>query len=48
MSRSPRIDPRPFVTHNKKMTLEKMSNLESLFSICIGSQVCEEILAVKR
>ena len=48
MSRGPRVDPRPFMTHKKKMSLEQMSDLQGLYSITIGSAVLIQILAVKR
>lgn len=44
MSRGPRIDPRPFVTHKKKMFLEQMNELKVLYSISVGET---EVLAAK-
>jgi hypothetical protein len=48
MSRTPKVDPRPFVTHKKKMFLEQMTELQGLYTVVIGGKVTEEILAVKR
>lgn len=41
------MDPKPFVTHKKKMFLENLSDLIAIYSFLLG-QKAVEILAVRR
>jgi hypothetical protein len=47
LTKGPRIDPKPFVTHKKKMFLENLSDLIAIYSFLLGPKK-QEILAVRR
>lgn len=47
LTKGPRVDPKPFVTHKKKMFLENLADLIAIYSFLIGQKKLE-ILAVRR
>jgi hypothetical protein len=47
LTKGPRVDPKPFVTHKKKMFLENLSDLIAIYSFLLGQKNLE-ILAVRR
>lgn len=46
LTKGPRVDPKPFVTHKKKMFLENLSDLIAIYSFLLGQKL--EVLAVRR